>query len=185
MKNRRFYFTCGLCLLLFLHKPLYAFDQNHCIEVMGFIEDGDTTITQEEKIRLWEEQLFAAIDKREQCLQEKHTQNSSSAAKGEGAKAGTDEKRHAAKEREKTVTRETQEASQEGTLEEETIHINTEYTNAAAHVKKDVKEEKTIPEDIVPPDDDDILKKIIYKKASEEKDPKIREKLWEEYRKYE
>ena len=40
------------------------------------------------------------------------------------------------------------------------------------------------PEDIPSGDDDDVVARQIREAAMREKDPKLREKLWDEYRKY-
>ncbi len=59
-----------------------------------------------------------------------------------------------------------------------------EPTDASRKDDRDAVENGKVPEDIPPADNDSVLEAQIRKAAMNEKDPEVRARLWDEYRKY-
>ena len=59
-----------------------------------------------------------------------------------------------------------------------------EPTNSSRKDDQDAVDNGKVPEDIPPADNDSVLEAQIRKAAMNEKDPEVRARLWDEYRKY-
>jgi hypothetical protein len=151
----------------------------------------DPSLTRAEKISLMDRELFRSLGKFDDC---KTSQTNSSSAgnnsdtdglgqiTGGGSVASSD----------MSGTEEPITEAQSGNLEGDMT--NTASLGATGGVEKDnygsqldvpqSLDSGKIPEDILNVDNDSVLQAQIRQAAINEKDPKIRAKLWNEYRKY-
>jgi len=143
--------------------------------------EDNPNLTREEKIALMDKALFASLNKYDECQSEIWSQ-SASADGGGGASGGGSGASTASSGMQGTqpslpsqpvpavVAHETGEATNKN---------NSDPANGTAALNNG-----KIPEDIPPADNDSVLEAQIREAAQNETDPEIRNKLWNEYRKY-
>jgi hypothetical protein len=147
----------------------------------------DPSLTREEKIALMDIALFRSLGKFDEC---KTSQTNSSIAGSDGLGQNTGGGSVASSEM--SGTEEPTTKAQSGNVEENVT--NTASLGAAGGVANgnygpqlnvpQSSDNGKIPEDILSADNDSVLQAQIRQAAINEKDPKVRAKLWNEYRKY-
>jgi hypothetical protein len=147
----------------------------------------DPSLTREEKIDLMDRALFRSLGKFDEC---KTSQTNSSSAGSDGLGQNTGGGSVASSEM--SGTEEPTTKAQSGNVDENVT--NTDSLGAAGGVANgnygsqlnvpQSSDNGKIPEDILNADNDSVLQAQIRQAAINEKDPKIRAKLWNEYRKY-
>jgi hypothetical protein len=147
----------------------------------------DPSLTREEKIALMDRALFRSLGKFDEC---KTSQTNSSIAGSDGLGQNTGGGSVASSEM--SGTEEPTTKAQSGNVEENVT--NTASLGAAGGVANgnygpqlnvpQSSDNGKIPEDILSADNDSVLQAQIRQAAINEKDPKVRAKLWNEYRKY-
>jgi len=167
-------------------------DSNDCTNISVDYQN-DPNLTQQEKIELMDKALFHSLNKYESCQNSRSSAGgggSSGGAQGGGAAGGgsgasTASAEMSGTEPSKSETSAVQQASSASSSEKtdaEALAIN-EKTDANAKTTR-VKGSGKTPDDIPPVDNDSVLEAQIRQAAMNERDPIIKEKLWNEYRKY-
>ena len=142
--------------------------------------DDVSNLTRQEKIDLMDKALLNSLNKYERC-QNSRDKTSATSATDSAESAESAE-----------MTRSTASSEMSGTTA-------TGESESNSQMNEDVTEEKgqnregrgkrllgsgKIPDDIPPADNDSVLEEQIRQAALNETDPEIKEKLWNEYRKY-
>ena len=166
---------------------------------------NDQSLTQEEKLELMDKALFESLSRFDACHISQATTSSrttsnaggTAGAEGSGQQTGTKGSggRSVAsvnmsgeeKPAESQTSQEKDTSSSSGLAE--TGSKGQHETEIVKHTKgtpsqPTVLDNGKIPDDIPPADNDSILEGQIRQAAIIEKDPKIKAKLWQEYRKY-
>ncbi len=197
-------FSClGISLLLIntvdaqsvLEKGSGAVEPGHidCTEVdIDYVDDP--SLTREEKIRLMDNALLQSLGKFDAC---NSSQDSSSNAGGNSGSTGSTGDAGSGGSTASSDMSGTQ--TQPTTSPAENVEGSEESqgTMAATGVEQEIPsgtvgtpqtpqaaDNGKIPDDIPSADNDSVLEAQIRQAAMNEKDPQIRAKLWDEYRKY-
>lgn len=134
-------------------------------------------LTRQEKIDLMDQALFNSLNKYERCQKRQlNAAVTGGSAGGENSGAETSTASSEMSGTSKAVERESQaQVTNIGAEEPDKNHI---------YKAKKVLGSGKIPDDIPPADNDSVLEEQIRQAAINETDPVIKEKLWNEYRKY-
>ncbi|MFQ5344817.1 MAG: hypothetical protein ACE5DZ_02520 [Mariprofundus sp.] len=162
-------------------------NSDDCTEVSIRYKDHPE-LTRQEKIGLMDQALFHSLNKYERCQRNQaNTASGENDANGGQAGNGTDsasDSSTASSEMSGTETPAIQKASTDNTGS----HTKPESMpsgDKTGHVQNTpIKRVGKIPDDIPPVDNDSVLEAQIRHAATIETDPVIKEKLWNEYRKY-
>jgi hypothetical protein len=153
---------------------------------------GDSDLTQEEIIEQMDQALFASLSKYDACQNQRQgaNVNSGGTSGGEPTSGGGSNQSVAAND----MSGEEQPMLEKGLLSE-TRSLNdanalnqsdptSKSNERGSNVKIVSTDNGKVPDDIPPADNDSVLEGQIRQAAINEKDPKTRNKLWKEYRKY-
>jgi hypothetical protein len=132
-------------------------------------------LTRQEKIDLMDQALFHSLNKYERC--QKRQINAAAAVDSAGVEASGAETSTASSEMSGTSK------AAESSDQEPYIGAEEAEKNNIDKAKRVLGSGK-IPDDIPPVDNDSVLEEQIRQAAIHETDPVIKEKLWNEYRKY-
>jgi len=154
-----------------------------CSQISVDFEDNPN-LTRQEKTRLMDKALLNSLNKYERC---QNAGSGASSASGGGAAGGSGDTGGG-------QASSTASAEMSGTRAPVEQDISTSgkaggLAETAAANKRNKSGKKTlgngkVPDDIPPADNDSILEEQIRQAATNETDPVIKEKLWNEYRKY-
>jgi len=172
-------------------------DSSDCSNISVDYEN-DPNLTQQERIELMDKALFHSLSKYESCQSSRSSATGGGGASGGqagggaggGAGSGGSGTSTASSDLSGTEPSETETSAETGTsaasarekTDGEALAVNEE-TNAHGESRQ-VKGSGKIPDDIPPVDNDSVLEAQIRQAAMNEQDPIIKEKLWNEYRKY-
>ena len=138
--------------------------------------DQNSNLTEQERINLMDRALLRSLNKYERCQM---AQERSAAAGGAGGGAGADGQGSSTASAEMSGT----EVSSDGassSVESSELELPSTKPEDGTNLPGSGK----IPDDIPPADNDSVLEEQIRQAATDETDPVIKEKLWNEYRKY-
>ncbi|MDQ6988186.1 MAG: hypothetical protein Q9M25_10320 [Mariprofundaceae bacterium] len=173
-------------------------DSNDCTNISVDYEN-DPNLTQQEKIQLMDKALFHSLSKYESC-QNNHSSagggGSSGGSQGSGGAAGggsgastasaemsgTETSETETSENEASAAQQASSASSNGKTNADALAINEKPDAHTESIR--AKGSGKTPDDIPPVDNDSVLEAQIRQAAMNEQDPIIKEKLWNEYRKY-
>ncbi len=180
--------TAGICLAQEQESSsIGAADDCSQISV-DFVDDPN--LTRQEKTELMDRALLNSLNKYERC---QNSQTGASSASGGGDAGGSGEAGEAGETGSGGQVSSTASAEMSGTQPdvEQQGSTSDDTTGLAEPVAADKhnKSDKNlgngkVPDDIPPADNDSILEEQIRQAAINETDPVIKEKLWNEYRKY-
>ena len=160
-----------------------------CSEVKIKYAD-DTELTKAEKITLMDKELLRSLSKFDDC---KISQTNSSSSGGNSSSSEFGQNTGGG-----SVASSDMSGTEEPTTEAQSDNDEGDVTNTASSGATEAVNDKyipqlnvpqssdngKIPEDILYADNDSVLQAQIRQAAINEKDPKVRAKLWNEYRKY-
>jgi hypothetical protein len=170
-----------------------------CTDVsVDYLDDPD--LTREEKLTLMDKALFDSLNKFERCQSEKNSASASAASGGGGG--GTGQGGGAGQGNENSSSEEGSVASSgisgsEAPKDPQKADDVANMENDASGTAQEANEQTgrtddgslnqsggKLPDDIPPAENDDVLAAQIRYAAENEKDPKKKAQLWDEYRKY-
>lgn len=153
---------------------------------------GDSDLTQEEIIEQMDQALFASLSKYDACQNQRQgaNVNSGGTSGGEPSSGGGSNQSVAANDMsgeeqpmlEKGLLSETRSLNDANALDQS--DPTSKSNEPGSNVKIVSTDNGKVPDDIPPADNDSVLEGQIRQAAINEKDPKTRNKLWKEYRKY-
>ena len=147
-----------------------------CADSSVSFEDA-SGLTREEKIDLMDRALLNSLNRYERC---QNRQFNAAATGGDADGEGSGSEGSTASS-EMSGTRK----SVESESQDKALDVDAEALDQSKNVKaKKVLGRGKIPDDIPPADNDSVLEEQIRQAAMNETDPVIKEKLWNEYRKY-
>jgi len=181
----------GLLSVMFVSGMCWAQDSesssigaaDDCSRISVDFEDNPN-LTRQEKTELMDKALLHSLNKYERC---QNGGSGASAASGGGSAGGSGDTGHSGE------TSSTASAGMSGTLApvEQEVSTSGKAGGLAEPVTSDKRNKSgkslgsgKVPDDIPPADNDSILEEQIRQAATNETDPVIKEKLWNEYRKY-
>jgi hypothetical protein len=180
--------SAGVCLAQEqLNSSIGASDD--CTEISVDFRD-DPNLSQQEKTALMDEALLDSLNKYERCQNATSRYSSSSGGGGETGETGEGSGASSSNQASPTASSEmsgTDAPMENATAADSQTDANEQsVNNGAAERTKDrpVAANGKIPDDIPPADNDSVLEEQIRQAAMNESDPVIKEKLWNEYRKY-
>jgi len=175
-----FAFVCSACFLIAGEVQAQNITREHdavddCADSSVSYEET-SGLTREEKIHLMDQALLNSLNKYERC----QNRQLNAAANDVANEAESGSERSTASS-EMTGTSK----SADGELQDQAAAADPEALAQRKNVKvKKVLGSGKIPDDIPPADNDSVLEEQIRQAAIHETDPVIKEKLWNEYRKY-
>lgn len=146
-------------------------------EVVGINYQDNPELTRAEKLALMEQAFYESLKQFEDCNLSISRGSSSSGDAASGADSGGQSAASEALQGTETETEESAVSSAEPISETGSEETVEQVTTGPSDNGK-------IPDDIPPADNDDAIAAQIRLAAEAETDPEIREKLWNEYRKY-
>ena len=180
--------SAGLCLAQEqLNSTVGATDD--CTEISIDFKD-DPNLTRQEKTALMDEALLDSLNKYERCQNATSRSSSYSGGGGEAGETGEGNGTGSSKQASSTASSEmsgTETPVEKTTAADDRIDADEQSVNngTAERTKtRSVPANGKIPDDIPPADNDSVLEEQIRQAAMNESDPVIKEKLWNEYRKY-
>jgi hypothetical protein len=180
--------SAGVCLAQEqLNSSIGASDD--CTEISVDFKD-DPNLTQREKTALMDQALHDSLNKYERCQNATSGSSSSSGGGGKAGETGEGSGTDSLKQASSTASSEmsgTDTPMENATAADSQIDADEQsVNNGAAERTKDrpVVGSGKIPDDIPAADNDSVLEEQIRQAAMNEPDPVIKEKLWNEYRKY-
>jgi hypothetical protein len=180
--------SAGVCLAQEqLNSSIGATDD--CNEISVDFKD-DPNLTRQEKTALMDKALLDSLNKYERCQNATSRPSSSSGGGGEAGETGEGSGTGSSKQASSTASSDmsgTDAPVENASAADSQIDANEQSVNngTAERTKdKSVAANGKIPDDIPPADNDSVLEEQIRQAAMNESDPVIKEKLWNEYRKY-
>lgn len=186
-------------LLVITASGAYAQDRigsgQDCTDVsVDYLDDPD--LTREEKLTLMDKALFDSLNKFERCQSEKNSASTSTASGGGGAGQGAGQGNENSSSEEGSVAssgisgseapKDPQKADDVANMENGNIGTAQEANEQTGRTDDGSLNQSggKLPDDIPPAENDDVLAAQIRYAAENEKDPKKKAQLWDEYRKY-
>ena len=157
---RRIIFAVTVCLLVFAPKYSSGVGPEECQPNSINVDTENVLLTRTEMIALKDEQFEESLNKFKECV--KSSSNLGDVSSGSGTKS--------------TVL-------QGGQSDEPDIPDSPDEEDQSTDERGPILQGK-IPDDIPAPDNDNALQTQIRRAAMQETDPDLKEKLWNEYRKY-
>jgi len=163
-------------------EPLMDLDAIGCIRYLGEAS--------ELRQRDWDEALLDSLNKYERCQNATSRTSSSGGGGGEAGETGEGNGTGSSKQASSTASSEmsgTETPKENATAADIQIDADEQSVNNGTTERtktKPVAGNGKIPDDIPPADNDSVLEEQIRQAAINESDPVIKEKLWNEYRKY-
>ncbi len=180
--------SAGVCLAQEqLNSSIGATDD--CTKISVDFKD-DPNLTRQEKTALMDEALLDSLNKYERC---QNATSRSFSSSGGGDKAGETGESGGADSSKQASSTASSEMSGTDAPKENTTAVDSQIDADKQSVNNDAVERTKamrvagngkIPDDIPPADNDSVLEEQIRQAAMNETDPVIKEKLWNEYRKY-
>jgi len=157
---------------------------------IGLTENSN--LTREEKVEKMDHALFVSLSKYDACQNQRQgaSANSGGTSGGEPSSAGGSSQSVAANDmsgEEKPMSDKNSQSETESLMNADALiqsELISESDGGGANAKIASTDNGKIPDGIPPADNDSVLEAQIRQAAISEKDPKTRNKLWKEYRKY-
>ncbi|MDQ6997498.1 MAG: hypothetical protein Q9M17_02165 [Mariprofundus sp.] len=176
-----FAFVCSVCFLIAGEAQAQNITREHdevddCADSSVAYEET-SGLTREETIHLMDQALLNSLNKYERC--QNRQLNAAVANDATNEEESGSERSTASSEMTGTSK------STDGELQDQAAGADPEALDQRKNVKaKKVLGSGKVPDDIPPADNDSVLEEQIRQAAINESDPVIKEKLWNEYRKY-
>lgn len=171
--------------------PLKGKGAVDCTQIeINYVEDP--SLTREENIRLMDQALIQSLSKFDECMTSKNSSSSTSGgnsgsagaeqAGGGGESIAASDMSGTEKQKSKSVSEDSE--NQDGSTASLGDGQPGGQSGTNSNATTETSDNGRIPEDIPSADNDSVLEGQIRQAAMNESDPVIREKLWNEYRKY-